>query len=638
MASPQRETDRRPGLGGRLIWVLGGTLGLTLALAWALDLLPRGAGPADESGDPAVVVEERAAALAELLARRAAAARGGAAFPDDLKREVLDEETARTLFVMSKESFVFDPLCYFRYKPGVEQRIEWPEHPQGAWTRRTNGVGYREDGELPATLERFILVSGDSHTDGVCNNDESFPNLLEARLAESSAPAAVLNTGIVGYSFYNYLGVLEKFAERAPEAFVVAVYGGNDFIEVLRPHHYFRGSQPPPRPHGYWERIEEAKRVSTTALAQGLNQTLYFQVFPEEVEVALEGAWVTLGEMARICRERKIRLLVVYIPPAFEAGWSALDAMRGRAMESLGLAEEDLALYQRLAQEFFLGLEERGIDAVDMEPVFESHESDCYWRRDLHINLEGQRLIAGVVEEWLASPQSARPALPQATVADGPHERRDAGGVPRERGQYRAGLRSGEWQSWFADGAAESRGSWEAGLKSGPWTWWFPNGVIKKEGSYASGKKTGTWKEYHSGGELRSQGLWRGGRATGSWEEWYADGQSAVRGDWVDGEKHGAWTHRFPGGGRQTEGEYVAGRLEGRARKWHVEGQQLFEGDYRHGQREGPWVFWYPSGQVRRQGKYEAGGESGPWEWYLEDGSVDRQRAGNYRAGRRTGP
>ena len=628
MALP-REIAPQSNLAARLVWVLVSTAGLALLLAWALDLFP-----GEGSGNPAVSVEERSAALAELLAKRAAEARGGVAFPDDLKREILDEETARTLFVMPSENFDFDPLCYFRYRPNVKQRIEWPEHPEGAWTRRTNGSGQREDQELPPDPERFILVSGDSHTDGVCNNSESFPNLLEARLDSSAAPTAVLNTGIVGYSFYNYLGVLEKFAEREPETFVVAVYGGNDFIEVLRPHHYFRGSQPPPRPHGYWERIEEAKRVSTTALAQGLNQTLYFQVFPEEVEVALEGAWVTLGEMARICRERRIRMLVVYIPPAFEAGWSALDAMRGRAMESLGLTEDDLALYRRLAQEFFQGLEERGIAAVDMEPLFEANDKDCYWRRDLHINLEGQRLIADVVEEWLASPESARRPVTPSTVPDGPHERRDAAGTLRERGQYAAGLRSGEWSSWYADGTVESKGAWEAGLKSGAWSWWHGDGSLKKEGRYEAGKKAGPWREYHPGGQARSQGHWQAGRAAGLWEEWYADGKEAARGHWVQGEKHGVWTHWFPSGGLQTEGEYVAGRLEGRARKWHVEGQQVFEGQHRHGLREGAWTFWFPTGQVRRRGQYRAGGEEGLWEWFLEDGTVDNERAGRYLGGR----
>jgi antitoxin component YwqK of YwqJK toxin-antitoxin module len=585
-----------------------------------------------------VVLEDRSAQLAELLARRAEQARGGVAFPDDLQREALDEETARKLFVMAKKNFDFDPFCYFRYAPNIVERIEWSEHPNGTWTRRTNSAGYREDANLPADPSRFVLVSGDSHTDGVCDNAESFPNLLEARLAKTNAPADVLNTGIVGYSFYNYLGVLEKFADRAPEAFIIAVYGGNDFIEVLRPHHYFRGSQPPPRPHGYWERIEEAKKVSTTALAQGLNQTLYFQVFPEEAEIALEGAWVTIGEMARICRERGIRFLVVYIPPAFEAGWSALDTMRAKAMESLGLDEEDLLLYRRVAEEFFAGLEDRGIESIDMEPLFEANEADCYWKRDLHINLEGHRLIADVVEEWLASPGTGPRPLRSELIADGPFERRDGGGQLRERGQYATGLREGTWEAWFAAGARESSGVWAQGLKNGPWIWWYPSRAVKKEGGYANGRKSGIWTEHHPSGEMRSTCRWEAGRPEGPWDERYPDGSSATRGPWKGGEKEGTWTHWFEGGQIQTEGEYAAGRLDGRVRKWHREGQQLFEGAYQNGLRDGAWTFWYPSGQLRRKGRYGAGAEDGRWEWYLEDGGVDPARAGVYRNGRRISP
>ena len=96
-------------------------------------------------------------------------------------RFTLNEEEARTLFAMPRESFVYDEHVYYRYVPDSSLRIEWPEHPDGFFIRRTNAQGVREDApELP-DADFLVLVAGDAHTDGICNNDESFANRLEAR-------------------------------------------------------------------------------------------------------------------------------------------------------------------------------------------------------------------------------------------------------------------------------------------------------------------------------------------------------------------------------------------------------------------------------------------------------------------------
>jgi hypothetical protein len=74
----------------------------------------------------------------------------------------------------------------FHHQPDARRSYAWAEHPTGALALRPNGQGFREDAETaPAPVPgrpRWVAL-GDSHTDGVAPNAETWPNRLEARLA-----------------------------------------------------------------------------------------------------------------------------------------------------------------------------------------------------------------------------------------------------------------------------------------------------------------------------------------------------------------------------------------------------------------------------------------------------------------------
>ncbi|MFM7073356.1 MAG: alginate O-acetyltransferase AlgX-related protein [Planctomycetota bacterium] len=67
----------------------------------------------------------------------------------------------------------------------VQSATRIPEHPRGYVEIRRNRQSLREDGEValqaPMGTRRIVCV-GDSHTDGVCWNEESYPNRLESLL------------------------------------------------------------------------------------------------------------------------------------------------------------------------------------------------------------------------------------------------------------------------------------------------------------------------------------------------------------------------------------------------------------------------------------------------------------------------
>ncbi len=558
--------------------------------------------------------------------------------------ERLDEETARTFFPAHNPDVVYNPWCYYRLRPGLAYEVPWPEHPRGAWARRTNSIGLREDGDEDLRgADIRILVAGDSHVDGVCDNAESFVNRLEALLAARHPRKRVvaLNAGVTGYSFYNYLGVLEEALAGAhgalPQVFVVAVYGGNDFVEALRLQHYFRGTRMPPRSTHYWDRIESAKRVSTNALGQGLNQAAYFLAHPEQLDVALEASRAVLHQIVRRCREHDIRPIVLHLPAAFDLPFPALEPLIARALEALDLETEDLAFGGELEGYLRDQLAEVGVEYLDLAERF-AGGAPCYWERDLHLDLRGHELTAQALFELLERDPRTSGETQGDTRRDGPFEERDGDGVLRQAGAYLDGLRQGRWVAHHRNGQPRSAGAYERGLREGPWEWWYPNGQLQKRGAYRSGSAEGLWEEWFRDGTPRRAGSFEAGAAQGPWREWFADGKLASEGRFEDGQFEGEWTLYHPSGTPESRTHWRAGRREGPSESWFEDGAPRRRGAYRDDLREGPWTQHWPSGALRSESTFVRGQREGEVRAYDESGQPDPELSGVFAEDRRVGP
>ncbi|MCP3917575.1 MAG: hypothetical protein GY711_18680 [bacterium] len=596
--------------------------------------------------DPDLGLVDKRAELDRVLAARAGAAGSNVGLDGTFAVEPVDEETARRLFVMNNPNFRYDPDAYYGFVPRVDESFEWPEHPGQSWRRVTNGDGLREDDERGLRDgDPRVLVIGDSHAEGACNNPESFANRLEALLADRHPDKApnVLNTGVVGFSFYNYLGAIGREIAAEPDVVVVAVYGGNDFVETLASHHYFRGSQLPPRRVDYWDKIDRAIAVSNKALAQGLNQVLYFQEHPDQVDFALEAALATAREVRRITEQHGARLVYVYIPPAFEAGWSELDALRERAMRELDLTPADLEVARRIAQRFFAGLAELEIAYLDMGSRFRAQERPMYWKRDLHINLDAHSRIAAELDGWIAGTiADDRPSGVAPSVrAPGPFREVAEDGVVLSEGAFDGeGRRHGEWTRRYANGELRARGTYEHGRRVGEWHWWYDDRGLKKIGSYVGGYQDSEWLEYHRGGADKSRGTWRFGEPDGPWIELDAVGNRVTEGQYAAGERDGEWRIYY---GAEDAGKldrvatFQGGGLDGPFEKWHANGVQLWDGAHAEGKRDGPWLFRHPNGEKQEEGTFDAGARVGQWSFWDEAGVLDTERSGRYEAGERVG-
>jgi lysophospholipase L1-like esterase len=321
-----------------------------------------------------------------------------------LARIPLDEAAVNQLFPLTA-GFMYDPYVYFRYKPHLAEEYEMAEHPRGRWVRRTNAQGLREDHDLPAQRpDVFVLVAGDSHAEGVCDNAESFANRLEARLAQDDPGRSieVLNAGTAIYSFYNYLGTLEKYADWKPDVFVTAYFGGNDFVEAVHLRHYFLGTTGPAQPRDYWAQLRALQDVGNEALAQGLNSMLYFRRFPDQIDQALQAAIDVSVEIERKCRELGIPWIAVYIPSAFDGPQPEAKKRLARARRLVDLSDADVAVHNRLADRLLAVLRARGVAVIDMRDHFEAEGGPWYWS-ELHIDLKAQQRIAELLYPLVAT-------------------------------------------------------------------------------------------------------------------------------------------------------------------------------------------------------------------------------------------
>lgn len=360
--------------------------------------------------------------------------------PSSFVRWPVGPDVVARYFEIDQVLTEYDPFSYFRHLPHLEVQRLWGEHPEDEWTLRTNSLGLRMDREPAAEPPDLrVLVVGDSHTDGVCNNSEGYPALVEAALTTPERSVEVLNAAKGGHSFYNYLGTLERMLPLAPDVLVVCVYGGNDFEELLTWHHFFHRTDRPPGAALYSEQIERAQAISKPALAQAAVAAKYFDTRPGQIEQALQSARDVTGEIATTCRRFGVRPVFCYLPPATEVRWDDLAETLDGVARALELERSEFDVLGRMADSWIASTRASGLDVLDLRPAFRASDQPLYWRTDHHISLAGQALVAEQLtahlrEVWPDDAQRVRPApLPRRRDDD---EHRFA---LRSPGAYRPG-------------------------------------------------------------------------------------------------------------------------------------------------------------------------------------------------------
>jgi hypothetical protein len=398
---------RRPALAPRLIAL---TLGLALALLVAWRAWPRDAPitlrrlrpkPDDSLGLPV------GPALLPLRPRSFEASAFDAGPkrypPSTLRRPQFTPEELQAMIAGDRRNEV-DEQSFYRKIPRLVWTADWPEHPAGHWTMRTNLDGFRNDRELCLEPDLRVIVLGDSHADGVCENGETFCALSERELRRQrpEQELELLNAAVGGYNLYHYWGAIERLQVYQPDAFVVAVYGGNDFLDSLAMYHRLQGTPMPPSFERYGKQIDRAGKLHLPFLAQAGLSLKFFATYPEQMELAAQAARELLTEMWAVSARAGAKLVLVYLPslPDVQAARGGEELEQAFAALELDPRQRDST--DRLADALLDWARESGVTALDLRPDFRSADALLYWRSDHHVNLEGHARIAARLAPLLA--------------------------------------------------------------------------------------------------------------------------------------------------------------------------------------------------------------------------------------------
>lgn len=317
---------------------------------------------------------------------------------------MIPRDTAEVLFGVLRKPNAwneYDPLSGFRSPANLDQLVPLPEHPDGSIRVRKDSLGLRREGEpSDSRPDLRILVLGDSHTEGACSRAETFAQLLEERLAqEQPRSVEVLNAGKSGYSFYGYAGALERLARLEPHVVLCVVYAGNDFVDALLLHHYFERTTPAVS----WTELscvpELPPEMQPSVLTQSHQQLFTLARVPEEQQSAVEAGVVTLEWMAKSCRQRSVRFMSVLLPAMADVQPRWIEPDLGLVASALALDAPALGITERVTDAWMERTRERGVEVLDLRPVFRSSTVPLYWPRDHHLNPAGHRVVAEAIHD-----------------------------------------------------------------------------------------------------------------------------------------------------------------------------------------------------------------------------------------------
>lgn len=290
-----------------------------------------------------------------------------------------------------------DSTAMFVHKPNILIYDNWGTENQVLTTeRRTNNLGFREDDDITdkKSNEIRILVTGDSHTDGVLkHNTQSFVNIWE--LSQNSQDTLkthnYINGGTAFYTFRNYLGFLKKYKHLNPDVYLINIFTGNDFREapMFEENRKDVGNV-------YKNIVIRTKRKffskekKALPFTQGIEQTLYFKAFPEEKEKALDIAKKYLLEIINLCKKENIKLIVTLLPSKIETK----PEFKKDIQKLFNLDESDIKINQNLTEELISWLDKMSVKNYNLTEPLKKSELKVFWDEDLHINPEGHKIIA----------------------------------------------------------------------------------------------------------------------------------------------------------------------------------------------------------------------------------------------------
>lgn len=308
--------------------------------------------------------------------------------------------------------YLADTIAGHIHQPNFQKEFKWPEHPKGIMIQKTNNMGFKKDTDtkIEKIANTFrVLVTGDSHIDGVVYNSESYPNQLEELVnknASDSLRYEFINAGAGYYGPQNYFGALKRFKELKPDMFIVTIYTGNDFLDAVRIENENGRLQVPERKDDYYYDLWAVDEKYSGFTGQLMNQVKFFKKFPEFkiTTISITQNYLTL--IKEYCVENNIQLFIVLLPTKVDVEPKKDEARIKEVQEILKFTIEDIKINQALTQEMIKWLKANNLNYVDLHENWKENSIDeeLFWKADYHLNHNGHRRIAEIIQPLISKP------------------------------------------------------------------------------------------------------------------------------------------------------------------------------------------------------------------------------------------
>ncbi len=182
-------------------------------------------------------------------------------------------------------------------------------------------------------------------------------------------------------------------------------------------------------------------------------------------------------------------------------------------------------------------------------------------------------------------------------------------GLIKSKGEYKDGIKIGEWIYYHLNGEIEQKGKYtKKGRPDGKWFWYFDNKQLQREETYSKGVSEGDVKEYDYNGALILKGQYEEGQEVG---EWIFDmGDYIENGNFKAGQKDGLWEGTFKVNNKLAfKGNYIDGNANGKHVYYFTNGNERITGEYIMGNKEGAWTYMFQNEKEPLQIIYNSGNE-----------------------------
>ncbi len=292
-----------------------------------------------------------------------------------------------------------DSLAGHFHKPNVTRDFKWMEHPLGRIVMKTNNMGFRND--EPTQIEKpqgsiRIIITGDSHTDGVIFNSESVATRLKEMLMVKFPDKnfEVLNAGNGYFGPQNYSGVYRKCLNLKPDVFIVIIYTGNDFLDGIRIESENGRLQVPARSDSYYGDLWSVDKLYTGFTGQYLNQVKFFKVYPQFLDTALIIMKNNLEKINNDCKKNGTRFLIMLLPSKIDTEAKTDSVRIAEVLGMMKFDQRDIVNNYKMTADLVSWLAEKQIPFLDLFPAFKSSDVELFWKADYHINHSGHEEMA----------------------------------------------------------------------------------------------------------------------------------------------------------------------------------------------------------------------------------------------------